>query len=221
MTALVPECPKIYHIVHVDRLPSIIKDSGLWCDAVMAGRKNTGTTIGIDNIKQRRRSKALSCHSDLHVGDCVPFYFCPRSVMLYVLHKSSLPELTYHDGQVPIIHLEADLHCVIQWAEKRKRLWAFTTSNAGSNHFEDFSDVTQLEKIDWDAVQSKTWTNTSQFPNRKELKQAELLVQLSFPWTLIKRIGVYSPQIRNRVLSALRLAKISPLVEIKRDWYYS
>lgn len=27
--------PKIYHIVHVDRLPSIIADEHLWCDAEM------------------------------------------------------------------------------------------------------------------------------------------------------------------------------------------
>lgn len=28
----VPAQPKIYHIVHVDRLPSIIADGCLWCD---------------------------------------------------------------------------------------------------------------------------------------------------------------------------------------------
>ena len=31
-----PAEPKIYHIVHVDRLPSIVKDGYLWCDAKMA-----------------------------------------------------------------------------------------------------------------------------------------------------------------------------------------
>ena len=28
-----PRHPKIYHIVHVDRLPSIVADGCLWCDA--------------------------------------------------------------------------------------------------------------------------------------------------------------------------------------------
>lgn len=38
MTA--PAQPKIYHIVHVDRLPSIISDEYLWCDAEIVRREN-------------------------------------------------------------------------------------------------------------------------------------------------------------------------------------
>ena len=78
----VPRQPKIYHIVHVDRLKSIIADNYIWCDAEILRRQPPGTTIGMNNIKQRRRTKRLSSHPDLCVGDCVPFYFCPRSIML-------------------------------------------------------------------------------------------------------------------------------------------
>ena len=49
-----PAQPKIYHIVHVDRLASIVSDGCLWCDAVMVRRQGTGTTIGMNNIKYRR-----------------------------------------------------------------------------------------------------------------------------------------------------------------------
>jgi hypothetical protein len=28
-----PRHPKVYHIVHIDRLPSIVSDGCLWCDA--------------------------------------------------------------------------------------------------------------------------------------------------------------------------------------------
>ena len=40
-------------------------------------RAAAGTNIGMDNIKQRRRSLTLNSHPDLHVGECVPFYSCP------------------------------------------------------------------------------------------------------------------------------------------------
>ena len=43
----VPVQPKIYHIVHVDRLPSIVADSNLWCDALITKRASAGTTIGM------------------------------------------------------------------------------------------------------------------------------------------------------------------------------
>ena len=50
----VPETPKIYHIAHVDRLPSILADGCLWCDAEVLRRAPPGTMIGMGNIKQRR-----------------------------------------------------------------------------------------------------------------------------------------------------------------------
>ena len=96
----VPTEPKIYHIVHVDRLPSIISDGCLWSDAEARKRRIGGTTIGMGNIKQRRINIQLTSHSGLRVGDCVPFYFCPRSVMLYVIHMSNHPELVYRGGSV-------------------------------------------------------------------------------------------------------------------------
>ena len=116
-----PARPKIYHIVHVDRLPSIVADGNLWCDAIVAHRGASGTMIGISKIKQRRRTKSLPSYPELCVGDCVPFYFCPRSVMLFPIFTRNNPDLTYKGGQEPIIHLEADLRDVVSWANKNER----------------------------------------------------------------------------------------------------
>ncbi len=71
----VPVEPKIYHIVHLDRLPSIVADGGLLCDADVANRASDGTTIGMNDIKERRRQSRLTSRRDLRVGECVPFYF--------------------------------------------------------------------------------------------------------------------------------------------------
>jgi hypothetical protein len=103
-----PANPKIYHIVHVDKLQSIAADDFLWSDAVMAERPANGTMIGMNHIKQRRlHSLTLTSHPGLYVGQCVPFYFCPRSVMLNIISRGS-PDLEYRDGQQPIVHLVAD-----------------------------------------------------------------------------------------------------------------
>ncbi|MEY9638620.1 hypothetical protein ABIF66_006874 [Bradyrhizobium japonicum] len=90
----VPVQPKIYHIVHVDNLASIVADGFLWSDSVMVKRQGA-TVIGMGSIKQRRLGLPIACHHGLQVGDCVPFYFCPRSIMLYVIHCANHPELTY------------------------------------------------------------------------------------------------------------------------------
>ena len=102
----VPDRPKLYHIVHVDRLASIVSDGFLWSDATVARRGLGGTTIGMSKIKHRRlKELTLASHPGLHVGECVPFYFCPRSVMLYVIRRADHSELRYRGGQEPILHL--------------------------------------------------------------------------------------------------------------------
>jgi ssDNA thymidine ADP-ribosyltransferase, DarT len=62
----------------------------------------------------------------------VPFYFCPRSIMLYLLHRGNHPELDYTGGQRPIVHLVADLHEIVRWAEAQGVRWAFSDRNAGT-----------------------------------------------------------------------------------------
>jgi len=67
-----PERPKIYHIVHLDRLQSIMTDGELCCDATISQRASVGTTIGMDDIKRRRlQENLLNSHPDLHVGDAL------------------------------------------------------------------------------------------------------------------------------------------------------
>ena len=93
-----PPNPKIYHIVHLDRLPSILDDGFLFSDATMNGRMASGTVIGMPKIKLRRLNNFLTSQLGLRVGECVPFYFCPRSVMLYLLYRGDSPDITYRGG---------------------------------------------------------------------------------------------------------------------------
>lgn len=209
-----PAQPKIYHICHVDRLPSILDCNGLFSDAKVLELDLPGTVVGMSNIKQRRLNELrLDSHPTLFVGQCVPFYFCPRSVMLYLIHRRNA-ELTYQGGQDQIVHLESDLNETVAWANANNRRWAFTLSNAGSYYFEDRADLANLHEIDWDAVQARIWNQC------KEAKQSEFLFEESFPWGLVRRIGVSNNIVYGQVLNALQQQEHKPTVEVKTDWYY-
>jgi hypothetical protein len=215
----VPIRPKIYHIVHADRLASIVAN-GLLCDTAMT-QLTPGTTIGMSNIKQRRLTELqLASHPGLFVGQCVPFYFCPRSIMLYLIYRANDPGLDYKGGQGPIVHLECDLHTVVAWAEQNHRRWAFTLSNAGARYFEDRASQAQFGEINWDAVAATHWSGQGISPRIKEGKQAEFLVESRIPWHLIERIGVLMAEIAQQVGAAMQGAGHRPVVEIRRDWYY-
>ena len=210
-----PENPKIYHIVHVDRLPSIVAERSLLSDAEIGRRTSGGTTIGMSSIKQRRLNElCLERYPDLHVGECVPFYFSPRSVMLYLIHMGNHDGLDYQGGQGNIIHLEADLKQAVSWAETQGRRWAFTLSNAGAYYVESRYDLAHLHEIDWAAVNAQNWKRC------KEGKQAEFLVEQQFPLELVSRIGVHSQRVHRQVLEILQGIGQNPIVELRPEWYY-
>jgi ssDNA thymidine ADP-ribosyltransferase DarT-like protein len=96
-----PDPGRIYHITHVDNLGSILSDGHLLSDAEMIARGGPDVAVGMSSIKQRRLRLPVKCFAATMVGQYVPFYFCPRSIMLYLMGNH--PELTYRGGQSPIV----------------------------------------------------------------------------------------------------------------------
>ena len=171
--------------------------------------------IGMLNIKKRRLTeiKLDECYPETFVGEYVPFYFCPRSVMLYLISKCN-PELTYQGGHGPIVHLEASLHRAVQWAKESDCKWAFSLSNAGAYGVEFRNTIEQLDEIDWTAVAANNWSRI------KHGKQAEFLMHGSFPWNLVERIGVHSMTTGRQATAAIAVADHQPQVEVMTGWYY-
>jgi hypothetical protein len=210
-----PSRPKIYHITHVDNLARVAADGFLYSDRRIV-EHGGATVVGMASIKARRLELPVRCHPGDFVGDYVPFYFCPRSVMLYIIHMANHPDLSYRGGQDPILHLEADLHDVLRWADSGRRRWAFTLSNAGANYTEFRADLGQLEEINWKAVNARDWRDS----DLREGKQSEFLVYESFPFELITRIGVVSETLRRRVVEILKRTGYVPTIEVMPSWYY-
>lgn len=211
-----PSRPKIYHITHVDNLAAIVGDGGLVSDAAMIARGGPAAPIGMSSIKRRRLSLPVRCHPGDRVGDYVPFYFCPRSIMLFVIHCANNPELTYRGGQEPIVHLEADLLDVVAWATAEGRRWAFSLSNAGAYYTQFRASLDDLHQLDWAAMAATDFRSAA----IKEAKQAEALIHGFFPWTLVTAVGVSSTDIRTRAVAAIARGTHQPRVGVEKTWYY-
>jgi ssDNA thymidine ADP-ribosyltransferase, DarT len=213
----VPAHPRIYHITHVKSLAHIVVDGGLWSDAVMAEQGGPAAAIGMSTIKLRRlKELQVKCRPGTFVGEYVPFYFCPRSIMLYLIHMANHPELAYRGGQGPIIHFEADLGESVAWAEAQRRVWAFSLSNAGARYTEFRDSLDALGEIDWDAVANPDFRSSEV----KEGKQAEFLMHGSFPLDLVGCIGVRSEAVAERVQAALAGVDGAPSVTVRPEWYF-
>jgi hypothetical protein len=211
-----PARPKIFHITHVDNLDAIVAAGGLFSDAAMIAAGGPQAAIGMTRIKQRRLGLPVSCHAGDHVGDYVPFYFCPRSIMLFVIHCANSPDLTYRGGQGPIVHLQSDLHDVVSWAAQHGKRWAVSNVNAGARYAQFFSKLDDLDQIDWNAVRNTQF----QDPVVREAKQAEFLLNESFPWRLIEAVGVHSDAILARANASIAASSHHPPVNVRPGWYY-
>ena len=212
-----PARPKLYHITHVDNLRAIVAHGGLLSDADMIARGGPAQAIGMTGIKRRRvEDLEVDCHPGTKVGDYVPFYFCPRSVMLFVIQRANHPELTYRGGQGPIVHLQADLHAVVGWVEASGGRWAFSLSNAAAYYTVFRSRLDELDQLDWQAIAATDFRPAEV----KECKQAEFLVHGLFPFDLIERIGVQSAATQVRAAEALAGARNRPPIEICQEWYF-
>src|SRR5580658_6852245 len=146
----------------------------LWSDAERLRQGLNCQVVGMGEIKRRRLEELeVRCHPGTKVGEYVPFYFCFRSIMLYLLYQGNHPELTYRGGQRPIVHLEADLHAVVEWAEANGKRWSFSNGNAGTRYTPFFDDLGEVNVLDWTAIAATDWKD----PFVKERKQAEFLVE--------------------------------------------
>lgn len=212
-----PAQPKIYHITHVDNLTSIVADGCIEANDRRVGQGGSQISIGMTEIKRRRLYELeVSCYPGTMVGEYVPFYFCPRSIMLYILYMGNHPDLTYRGGQTPVLHLQVNMQTAINWADKHGVRWAFSDRNAGTRYVDFHSSSNELDMIDWDAVNKTDFRD----PLVKEGKQAEFLIHDNCPWHMVEKIGVLNEKIRNQVNGILRNVQHKPVATIERTWYY-
>ncbi|NQW24567.1 MAG: DUF4433 domain-containing protein [SAR202 cluster bacterium] len=212
----VPNNPKIFHITHLNNLPGMVRDGGLWSDAKRIESEIECEVVGMSTIKQRRLTLPVRTAPTTFVGDYVPFYLCERSIMLYILYRGNHPELTYKGGQGPMVHLMADLQATAEWAKDEQQLWSFTDGNASARYTNFYDDLDDLDEVNWEAVTNRDFRDSVV----QEGKQAEFLVHEFFPWHLIEKIAVINSTYAGKVHDAINGAEDIPAVSVERSWYY-
>ena len=171
----------------------------------------------MSTIKQRRLEEIeVACHPGTTVGQYVPFYFCPRSIMLYILRMGNHPDVIYRGGQQPIVHLQADFHQVITWANSNAALGLSAVAMQAPTSPVSTTILPNFGEIDWEAVTATDFRDAK----IKEGKQAEFLLFNVFPWTLIEKVGTINNTIATKAQTALAIADHQPSIAIEPTWYF-
>lgn len=211
---MAPQPTYIFHITHVNNLPSIIANGGLHTCGTLRQAGVSYRDIAYPTLQDRRARKAVSCGAGGTLHDYVPFYFAPRSPMLYTISKGNVPG--YTEGQRPVIHLVSSAQAV----QEAGLSFVFTDGHGIMDISNFYDDLGQLHQVDWQIMQERIWRDTVADPDRSRRRQAEFLVHGFVPLELIFHIGVSGTGIKTQTELILSNAASRPRVEIRTDWYY-
>lgn len=205
----------IYHITHINNLTSILKSGGLIANGRLRRQGINYLDIAHEGIQDRRARTCVPCGAGRVLHDYVPFYFAPRSPMLYAIHRGNVK--AYQQGQRPVIHLVSEAEAI----EAEDLAFAFTDGHAVIHYTQFFDDLNELDYvIDWEIMQERYWRDTEEDGDRTRRRQAEFLVYQFCPWTLITEIGVINSTTQTQVQQILQNFNHQPTVRVYSNWYY-
>lgn len=197
----------VYHITSVANLTSIFQAGGLLSDIRMGVQPHS--VIGYPNIKHRRMTQiTVPCCGNAFVGDFVPFYYCPRSVMLFTVNlgKTGKPP----GCQTDIVHLVSTVGQLVAQGVP----WAISDGNAGAFHTLFDNKLTALDTLDWKAINATYW---GAFGHQKA---AEFLVRDFVPWGQFNEVACHNPTTEATVKKLLAAAGHATPVVVRKNWYF-
>ena len=206
----------VFHMTRIERLPNIIQN-GLLPDNEVRRRGLAGVEIGYRHIKDRRAGRTVPCGPGGTLADYVPFYFAPRSPMLYAIQgglvsaeAARTERIIYAFSTIQQLRASgldvvlSNRHAELAYAEFRE------------------ADARQVDDgfIDWPLMREQYWNNTAGDPDRKERRQAECLVHAQVPWAALGGLVTKSEEVAREVRATLASLGDTTAVSVRRDWYF-
>lgn len=204
-----------YRITHIQNLPLILQHGIVGKHHPLAS--NAFIAIGNPEIIDVRSITPVKIDGYGMIGDYVPFYFTPKSIMQYIIIKG------HHAPLVPKRNPEELLviRCLINELAKLPR-WFFTNGQANikDGTVTHFNDLQHLGTIDWEAIQSSNFSKSDGDYDRPRRYQAEFLVHSQVPVTCIESLNVYNQAAKTYVQAQLTKNNITLPVNIQPLYFF-
>jgi hypothetical protein len=189
--SLNPEKALIWRIVHRDNLPWIL-ENGLHCGNG-GERSPHWVSIGNPELTDRRSGHPVPVPPGGFLNDYVPFYFTPFSPMLRNIH-SGWGGIRQRPNE-EIVILVSSLHHVA----RQGLPYLFTDSHAYYQWTNFYSDLTDLNKIDWPLLQARDFRRDPDDPAKFERYQAEALIHRRLPAGDLRGIVCYTDALQQTI----------------------
>lgn len=205
---------RVVHFTHLDHLPGIVAH-GLLSDTAAQVRGLLTTEVGNREIKERRQRRGVPVPPGGVVADYVPFYFAPRSPMMFAIDRGNVPE--YAGGIDPLVYLVTTIECL----QEAGCVVVTTDRNAVLGLAAFSQGVEGLDaSVDWHLMEATWWNNTVQEPDRMERRMAECLVHEVVPWEAFTEVHARTNSRKSEIEGLLGLEVTPESVRVTPDWYF-
>lgn len=202
----------LYHFTHIDHVASIVR-AGMFADSEVGDLLQY--EAGMPSIKQQRLSAPVPADPGGMVGDYVPFYFAPRSPMMYSISCGNVP--AFGSDLSPLVYLVTS----VEQLEALGIPLVFTRRNAALATADFFRDTALLDThIDWGLMGAKMWNNTDTDPDRMQRRMAECLAHRHVPWNAFEHVVAHDGETAQTLSQLLASLGVPGDVHHQRSWYY-
>jgi hypothetical protein len=211
MTQLTAEKALIFRIVHRDNIESIFRHS---LQSISSLEPDSSyTSIGNDEIIDRRKHKQISLGSGGNYSDYIPFYFTPYSIMMHnILTGFNVPMLKKEDILIVVSSL-IDM-------DARGYEYVFTNQHALSQtDLQFFNKLEELSAIDWELLNSRDFKRDPDDPGKLLRYQAEAMIKGNLPLSEIRGLVCYNETIQEELSRQAAQQNLDLTIKVLPKWY--
>lgn len=198
-----------FRMVHIDNIDYIVKYGFVHKDSPYASPNYVpiGDFTVIESRSERQYQGVSLC-------DCIPFYFGPRSPMLYVIQHgfNGVKQCSAQD----IVYCAIVLNDIIS-----SNIDCFFSDGHALNRITKFYPKSELGRINdiirYEDVYTKYWQDNGPFDDTKRRKEAELLVKDEIPPEYIRGFVVYNSRAKEQLID--KGISEDKIVE-RKEYYY-
>lgn len=215
MPGTVPDRIDLFRMVHHTNIAHIL-DHGL-CNRSHPQFDPNYVDIGHPDIVGKRTAQFVGVKGYGDLGDYVPFYFCGHTPMLLniITGKHGLIERPQRDVVL--------IHCPLPRITAAECRYFYTDGNAKVSISKPYTDLNDLDKLDWEAIGSGDFRIAEHGPDRIRRKHAEFLVREHVPVGCIGALIVLDAERKAEmeVLVNAREFPIKVIADQQRKWFFA
>ncbi len=202
----------IFRVVHRDNVPWIL-ENGLHC-ANSAVQAPSYHTIGNPDIIEKRQHREVPIPPGGTLSDYVPFYFTPYSPMMLNIKTGYAGVAKVPNKEIVIF--VSSLHKLTELGHA----FVFADRHAYLRSADFYSDLDDLQHIDWTLLQNRDFKRDPNDPEKVERYQAEALVHQHLPVAAIIGTVCYTQTAETQIKQLLGEHGLDFQVVTKPGWYF-